>query len=283
MTEQKTAAANCVSCGQVLTGKYCSNCGERVLKAEDKTLAHFFEEFIHVLTHADSKFLKSLKYLFTRPGFLTREHISGRRKAYTSPLTLFLIGNLIYLLVLPVDTLNSKYISQTQGQNYSRVVLPIAKAKMREKGWTETQMEEHYNATSAKISKLLLIVFVILVSVPVTILFYRRDAFYYDHLVFATEFVNFGIYFLMMVLPYVSFAVFMLLKKFLHLNIDYDVNSEAATWLLFLVIWTYLALAARRVYEDSWVIPKTFLLTLGVGYGIILYRFLQFHITMWLL
>src|SRR4051812_37895474 len=101
--EEKQLIPSCASCGHILNGKFCSQCGEKVLRKEDKSILHFFEEFFHMLTHADSKFLKSLKYLITKPGFLTREYLAGRRKLYASPLSLFFIGNLIYLLILPVD------------------------------------------------------------------------------------------------------------------------------------------------------------------------------------
>lgn len=86
MQEQQPNQNQCASCGAALQGKFCSECGEKKLNEKDKSVMHFFEEFIHILTHADSKFLKSLKYLITKPGFLTSEHLAGRRKKIHQPI-----------------------------------------------------------------------------------------------------------------------------------------------------------------------------------------------------
>lgn len=191
----------CVSCGKPVTGKYCSHCGEKVLHAHDKTIGHFFHELFHGLTHADGKFLKSLRYLFGKPGFLASEHIAGRRKQYTSLLSLFLIANLLYLVMPTTDALNSHYQAQTIGQPYSDVVKPVAEQKMQERNWTEQQMEDRYNTKTDKISKILLILLVLLFSVPVALLFYNKRLYYADHLAFATEFMNFLILGLLWLLP----------------------------------------------------------------------------------
>jgi hypothetical protein len=284
-TEEKAIVANyCASCGHMLTGKYCSQCGEKVLKAEDKSVKHFFEEFFHMLTHADNKFLRSLKYLLFRPGFLTKEYLAGRRKLYASPLSLFFIGNLIYLLLSPVDALNTHYQSQVQAQGYSRIIAPVGAARMKEKGWTMQQMEEHYNAKSGKASKMLMILLVFIFSVPVAILFYRRDLYYSDHLVFATEFISFLIYGVLTILPIILICTFLLLRFLLHDNsLTFDPNSILANILLALIMGSYLFIAANRVYKQSWTLPRVLLLTVCTGFTVLLYRFILFYATLWML
>ena len=230
----------CASCGEQLHGKYCSRCGEKTLNEHDKTVSHFFGEFFHMLTHADGKIFRSLKYIFTKPGFLTKEYIAGRRKPYTSPLTLFLIANLIYFLVPSVDTLNSNYTSQMLGQPYSESIAGVAQQKMKEKQWTEAQMEEHYNIKTRSTSKLLLITFVFLFSIPVALFFYSRQRYYFDHLVFTTEVVSFIIYSLLLILPYLLWLILWALYKVFDIRFPLDINSEATFTTILLIIWAYM-------------------------------------------
>src|SRR5579885_2318191 len=155
----------CVTCGSELHGMYCSHCGEKRLEDHDKSVIHYLGELLHSLSHADSKFLRSLRYLVTRPGFLTREFVAGRRKPYTNMLSLFLIGNLLYLLFPPNDALNSNFISQTDGQPYSEMIaIPQARQKMEVRHWNETQIAARYNEESAHNAKMMLIVLVFLFS-----------------------------------------------------------------------------------------------------------------------
>jgi hypothetical protein len=52
-----------------------------------------------VFLHVDGKILQSVKLLFTRRGFLTREYVEGRRIRYVSPPRLYLIFSVAYFAV----------------------------------------------------------------------------------------------------------------------------------------------------------------------------------------
>lgn len=281
--EQGQENKSCVTCGQTLYGKYCSACGEKVLRKEDKSVLHFFEEFFHGLTHADSKFLKSLKYLITKPGFLTKEHLNGRRKLYTSPLSMFFIGNLLYLLFMPVDALNSHYTIQVKGQVYSPLIEQQGIRKMEERKWTPEQMEEHYNEKSGKISKMLLVLLIFMFSLPVALIFYNKNTYYFDHLVFATEFINYLIYFMFLILPYIFTAIYILIHFLFRITPDFDMNGILPISFLFLIIWSYLWVSARRVYNVKWMLPRSILLLASAIIVVLLYRFLLFQVTMLML
>ncbi len=279
--EQINQAA-CATCKQPLHGKFCSHCGEKVLNKKDKSIFHFFGELFHMLTHADGKFLKSFKYLFTKPGHLTREYLDGRRKPYTAPLSLFFIANVIYFLFPAVDTLNSHFDSQVGGQVYSRSIAPQVAAKMEKRKWTESEMAYHYNAESAHISKMLLILVVFLFSIPVSIIFFSPKNYYFDHLIFATEFINFIIYGLLLIGPTLLFATMVLLTGVFGHNIDLNINSTPVTVTIMAIMWAFLLVAARRVYRRSWfyTISATLLITLSMVFVIVAYRYLLFQVTM---
>src|SRR5437764_14672974 len=91
-------SVTCKNCGNQFQGNYCNLCGEKVYHDHEKTFSHFLEETFDFITHFDSKFFRSLWLIFSRPGFLAREYADGKRTTYFSPLSLFLIVIVIYLL-----------------------------------------------------------------------------------------------------------------------------------------------------------------------------------------
>lgn len=284
-SEEQPVVISCASCGNSFQGKFCNKCGEKVLNDKDKSVLHFFEEFVHVLTHADSKFLKSLKLLMVKPGFLTREYLDGRRKKYASPLTMFLIANVIYLLVHGIDGLNSRYVSQMKGQPYSSNIVQATEKKKTERKWTDKEMEEHYNAKTDKVSKLLLIVLIFLFAIPVSLIFYNKKYYFFDHMIFATEFINFIIYFILLLIPYTLTGLYILSAKYLGYDGDATLNSPPFLVLLFLLLWAPLVLAGKKVYRQSWPISviKALILTICFAFVVIIYRYILFQTTMFLL
>jgi hypothetical protein len=283
---QERATAVCATCEQPLLGPYCSNCGEKKLDQHDRRIIHLFEEVIHSLTHADSKFLRSFKYLFTRPGFLTSEYLAGRRKGYSSPLSLFFIANLLILFFARYDTFNSQFETVIQGQPYSQALMPQVRDKMEQRHWTRVELGKRYNEKSSHEAKLLLIVFVILVSLPTALLFISRKNYYYDYVVFATEYVNFIMYMVMLLLPGVVYLVLICLKLIRHGQaVHIEGNTPFVYGSILLLLWVYLAIAARRVFRQRWslTIIKAAALTFCTVLAMFFYRFLAFEVTMFLL
>jgi hypothetical protein len=281
--EENNRPVTCASCGGTVNDKFCGHCGEKVLNVHDKSILHFFEEFIHILTHADSKFLKSLRYLFTKPGYLTAEYLKGSRKRYASPLSIFFIGNLLYILLAPVDALNSHYKTQVEGQMYSSSIKHIGEKKMADRHWTREEMEEHYNHKSTSISKMMMVVLIFLFSVPAALLFYRRDRYYFDHLAFATEFINYIMYVVLLALPYTLYLLIILIYYIFHVELSPDLNSNGAILFLLGILWLYIYTAARRVYKQRIILPQTILLTVCSVAMVVVYRFLLFNVTIWML
>lgn len=75
---------NCLNCGTIVQGRYCQHCGQENIEPKEsfwQLLNHFFND----ITHFDGKFFPSLKYVFTRPGFLPKEYLMGQRVSYLNP------------------------------------------------------------------------------------------------------------------------------------------------------------------------------------------------------
>ena len=59
---------------------------------------HVIGEFLHGLLHFDTKAWRTLPMVIFRPGTLTRNYVYGKRARYISPLTLFLLCDLLHVL-----------------------------------------------------------------------------------------------------------------------------------------------------------------------------------------
>ena len=90
--------SECLNCGTALHGAYCAACGQKATPP-NPTFHDFFHELTHELLHVDGRLFRSLRLLFTRPGFLTREHCEGRRASYAAPMRLYLTFSLIYFVL----------------------------------------------------------------------------------------------------------------------------------------------------------------------------------------
>ena len=87
-------------------GRFCNQCGEKVYTDPDKSLEHFFEDVFHFITHFSSKFLNSFWLVISRPGLMSYKYCRGIWKKYFKPLSLFLIGVILYLLFPMIQGMN---------------------------------------------------------------------------------------------------------------------------------------------------------------------------------
>ncbi|MFK7863186.1 MAG: DUF3667 domain-containing protein [Pseudohongiellaceae bacterium] len=117
MTELTTAAV-CLNCGKALSNHYCSSCGQKDLVVK-RPLSKLLAEFTHAVFEIDGRAYRTLFFLFTKPGFLTREYIQGRRASYTPPLRLFLVLSLLLFFVISVNTFIETLDDSLSGQEPS--------------------------------------------------------------------------------------------------------------------------------------------------------------------
>jgi hypothetical protein len=183
----------CGNCGAILTGPYCSKCGEKKLTAKDYSFAHLLEETLDVFTHFDSKFLRTIKVLLTKPGELSNAYFRGGRSRYTKPLTVFVITNIVFFVVQPhTGLLHDKYDNYIRYPTYSARV----KEHLRATKEPEQTYAARFNTNLQNQKKSLLIVSVPLLAIVMTLVFFGTHRTYAEHVVFSVQVYTFVLIFL---------------------------------------------------------------------------------------
>lgn len=112
---------NCLNCNAEVEGRYCSVCGQENVEPGESAwhlIRHFFED----VTHFEGKFFRTLKLLFTKPGFLPNEYRIGRRVSYMNPVRLYIFTSFFFFLISfgllggKEDVLKLNYAGKTEEQ-----------------------------------------------------------------------------------------------------------------------------------------------------------------------
>lgn len=88
----------CKNCETTFEGNFCSQCGQKA-EIHRVTFKHFLHEFFHAFTHTDKGILLLMKALITRPGYVAKEYLDGKRKKYFNPLSFLVILSSLYAYI----------------------------------------------------------------------------------------------------------------------------------------------------------------------------------------
>jgi hypothetical protein len=89
---------NCLNCHIAVKGRFCHRCGQENIEPKESVwdlITHFFKD----ITHFDGKFFSTVKYLFKKPGFLSREYMIGRRASYVNPIRMYIFTSAFFFLI----------------------------------------------------------------------------------------------------------------------------------------------------------------------------------------
>ena len=89
---------NCLNCGAEVQGRYCQVCGQENIEPHETFFGmvnHFFSD----ITHFDGKFFKTIGILASKPGFLSKQYISGRRNSYLHPVRMYVFTSALFFLI----------------------------------------------------------------------------------------------------------------------------------------------------------------------------------------
>lgn len=89
---------DCLNCGTVVQGHYCHNCGQENVVPKE-TFWHMVTHFFNDITHFDGSFFTTVKDLLFKPGFLSKEYMSGKRVKYLHPVRMYVFTSAIFFLL----------------------------------------------------------------------------------------------------------------------------------------------------------------------------------------
>ena len=223
------------------------------------------------LFNVDSRFIRTIVPLLLKPGDVTRRYLAGHRVTFVPPLRTYLVAALVFFAVFAFFAQEPRVAVVTTGS-------PEAEAMnaARKRGERSDVVQFELPAQSRVFSRsyevavarakadpqafgravfgniprtffVLLPVFALLLE-----LFYRKQGYYIEHLVFSLYYHAF---------VFSWFTLILIVDEgdnWLFVPLRNAIGIAMGVWMV-----AYLPLALRRVYQGSW--PKTLMKVVGLG------------------
>jgi hypothetical protein len=272
----------CKSCGNSFKGFYCNACGEKVLEPKDRSFRTFLSNILIAITFADSKFIQTLWLIIKKPGFLSSEYAEGRRVNYLRPLQLFFILNLVYFLFPVLQLFNSSLRTQINYLFHSGWVQGLVVDRLVKEHESYRGFELIYNDKTTGLAKLLVIVFVILASLPLSLIFRKKDRYFTDHVTLSVELACFNIFVNAISLSALLWVVNLLLR-FSGSGWEGYLNDTTLTVIFVSTNLYFLYRASQAFYGQKGLslITKSLLGIVGLFLALEGYRLMLFFVTFW--
>jgi hypothetical protein len=242
----------------------------------------FLSTILIAITFADNKLIKSLWYIISKPGFISKEYAEGRRVNYIRPLQLFFILNLVYFLFPILQLFNSSLRTQMYYLFHSAFARDMVVNRLAQEGMSLAAFELMYNDKTTGLAKLLVIIFVLLAALPLSLIFRKKNRYFTDHTTLAVELVSFNIFINAIVLS-VLLWIASRLFRWGELSWNEYLNDGSLTIVFVATNLYFLYRAARNFYAQKGkrLILKSILGILGLFLALEAYRFILFLITFW--
>lgn len=242
----------------------------------------FLSNILLFVSFADSRFLKTLWLTIKNPGFLSKEYADGRRVNYLRPLQLFFILNLIYFLFPVLQLFNSSLRTQMYYLFHSNMVREIVVKHVVEEGISLEGYGLMYDAKTMGLAKLLMVVFVLLASLPLSLIFIKKNRYFTDHVTLAVELACFNMF-----VNAIFLSVLLIgLSKIFHWSgsgLGSYLNDSTLTIIFISTNLYFIYRAARTFYQQKGkrLIVKSLLAIIGLFMALEAYKFLLFFVTFW--
>jgi hypothetical protein len=169
---------------------------------QELRLSYFLREAYHELFDLDSKFLRTLRYLFARPGFLTLEILHGRKSIYIKPMRLYITLVVMHFLAFSIvrsgDIFNVDRLAVINfAPQLNQIILEKEIISQRTHGEFTIQLSQ-----KIKDNLSIILYFVVFLAAGILHLLYPSFKRYYvEHLYFVFHVFSFGLARNILVIP----------------------------------------------------------------------------------
>jgi len=271
----------CPSCKASLTTPFCPRCGEEPLKPRDLTLRGFAEKAVHAFTSIDARTLRSIRTLVRRPGELTVAWLSGIRKPYVLPLSLFLIANVTFVAAqwaTGQHVFSSSLDSHLHHQDWSSLAKLLLSERLHETGRTIEEYRPTFDRKVAVNAKSLVMLMSLAFSLLLPIVFLRERRPFIAHVVFSLH-----LYAFLLLLMSAALLVAALSGLLGFGGIDTPVVDNLLSVAMVLICAVYVYRAIPPVYGSHGAVRavSAAFLVLAVAVLVLGYRLALFFITLY--
>jgi hypothetical protein len=309
MTQTVEDARNaCRNCGAQMVGRWCHACGQKRVTHAERGLAHLLGEAFHKLTDLDGTLLRSLRLLLFSPGTLSREYLDERRARHASPISLFLIANVLYFFAPALTDFNLPFADQvpgtmalqsldpahglapehvqglarSAGQMHSRWTAPLVARRVAARAATQPGYDlrvlaRDYDNEAGIVGKVLMIVHVPILALGLALAYAPQRRWFADHFVVALHLFTFVLLFAQVVVTpihWLSLHTALVLPPWLRTVLAFALLGGLLAYFLF---------ACRTAYRVGWGAAALGLVVLVVALwfaNLWVYRTLQFLVTL---
>ncbi|MBC7849879.1 MAG: DUF3667 domain-containing protein [Chitinophagaceae bacterium] len=121
---------NCLNCDSEVSGRFCQVCGQENVEPKE-TMWGLITHFFHDITHFDGKFFHSLKMLLTKPGFLSKEYVMGRRARHLNPVRMYVFTSALFFILFFTFFFSMKNFNITSSKKSVPAATPISADEIR--------------------------------------------------------------------------------------------------------------------------------------------------------
>jgi len=133
----------CANCGTERSGSFCGHCGQNDRNYQ-RALPPLLGDLLRETFEIDSRLLRTLGSLLSRPGELAVEFSHNRRASYVSPIRLYLFVSIVFFFLLSLSTDFDPIVvePQTQTEEVEEIVATDTAPFLRALGEEQRQKAE---------------------------------------------------------------------------------------------------------------------------------------------
>lgn len=284
MENSVSEAPQCLNCQEPLHGDYCHKCGQHH-RVYVRSIFAVLGDLMGELGHWDSRFYRTLRGLFLRPGFLSAEFMQGRHASYVPPLRLYffisLVAFIIFSATIDLDLRNATAQAAPNETATADVAVITAEDLRMDFPFLPEAEQQRINERLRYLSQnpnvfaqriIQLTPQMMLLMLPFWALFLKliyifRRHYYLEHLTVALHTHGFILLSLMLAVIVAEFT------NGLTTLTGLSWFSELGDWVdyaIFAWMLVYLLLTQKNFYQQKWPISVIKFLVSGIAYTFLL-------------